>query len=218
MQLPFFPNFQKSSHVLFSESFQTNLPFKIFTGKETERYLGYSFNKSGLVSELKNKLKDLIDLLEKWKQSSLTTLSRVVLLKLYGFVRLSYFYFCDSIQSQHFYNSINNLTNWFLWNKSSSFNQTVRYFGKMKMNRLTSSYKYGGVELCNNYIRHLVHMAFLMERAYMIITWLLFTRQCGKKNFNNKWKLRRALEFFLMRLNHGSSSNSLSLNIMKHYL
>jgi hypothetical protein len=42
----------------------TNLPFKILTEKETERYLGYSFNKSGLVYELKNKLKDLIGLLK----------------------------------------------------------------------------------------------------------------------------------------------------------
>jgi hypothetical protein len=223
-------NVIKSSHILFNNVPypSSNLPFKVIGDNDSERYLGFSFDKMGLKSQLKQKYHDLVNLLVKWKQNNFTTLSKVSILKSYGLSKLNYLYFCDPLQNRHYYNNINKLVNWFLWSKSPSFHPSSRYLPKMKIDRLFCNFDNGGVNLWNNYIRHMSHKAFLIERVLhdqhnLIIYSAVWKHElnCNQSHHKSRlWTEARDAWTFFKRFTHQDQEyllNEQPLNIKRIY-
>jgi exonuclease III len=158
-----FVNRSKSKHLVFSSNESLYFPFHIMKEDESEKYLGFHFQKQGLKSTFSQALTDLQTLLEHWKTNFFTTLTKSMIIRCYALPKLNYLLYCERIQSPSVYKRFDKLINWFLWSKHPFFHSKQR--PKVSIERLQRDWNNGGLNIPNLKIRHLAYKAWLILRA-----------------------------------------------------
>ena len=138
-------NVSKSKVIKIKSSVDFNIRYQDVDETNGERYLGFQFNNNGIVSNMKNRINEVIDLLFKWKRFHFTLIGRVNIVKTYAVSKLLYFMRFDR-PTQNQIKKLQKVINWFIWYNSKSFDRTIKYKSKMNNLRASNLNKYGGLQ------------------------------------------------------------------------
>lgn len=75
----------------------TTNPFQVLEGDRTIRYLGYWFNKQGIVNELKKRIQHMCISMDKWRNMFSNINTKMILLKSYSLSQIAYWLYVERI-------------------------------------------------------------------------------------------------------------------------
>ena len=114
--------------------------------KTGEKFLGFYFNKKGIINKMQDRINKLINILINFKRLHFTLLARVNIYRTYVLSKIIYFLRFETPSAAQI-STFQNAINWFLFDHSKTMNQDKTYRARLNASRAAAKSTVGGIQL-----------------------------------------------------------------------